>query len=354
MLKQKTPHLHKQKRRHATTKTKKAAVHRQAKRNFLQRPRPRYKGEVKSVEELYTLYPVSPTNPVPASIARPSYILPTADGSILMNDDPGQPSINPTNKVVTYNEDEITTMRHAGAIASHIRSFAGSLVRPGITTNEIDFLTHQEIIRLGAYPSPLGYHNFPKSLCTSVNNVICHGIPDERVLKEGDIINCDITIYIDGFHSDCSATFAVGDVDARGKRLMSATKESLDAAIALCYPGQNLNEIGRVVEEIANREEFGVCPSFCGHGIGREFHLPPQILHAKNNFAGKMHKNMVFTIEPIMNETPYSEYLMHNDNWTVVTIDGARSAQYEETVLITESGAEILTQHKPGYFDVKL
>lgn len=223
-------------------------------------------------------------------------------------------------------------------------------MKPGVTTDAIDKLVHDEIIRLGAYPSPLGYYGFPKSVCTSVNNVVCHGVPDMRPLEDGDIINIDVTVYVDGYHGDCSGTFLCGNVSDKYKRLVTCTREALDNAIAICKPGVQLKRIGEEVQKVAERESYGVVPGFTGHGIGADMHMAPHIFHYKNNYPGVMMPGMVFTIEPMLNETVYGDYITHHDDWTILTVDGARSAQFEETIVITEEGHEVLTKHKPGQF----
>uniref|UniRef100_A0A453PNF1 Methionine aminopeptidase n=1 Tax=Aegilops tauschii subsp. strangulata TaxID=200361 RepID=A0A453PNF1_AEGTS len=214
---------------------------------------------------------------------------------------------------------------------------------PGITTDEIDKAVHQMIIDNGAYPSPLGYCGFPKSVCTSVNECICHGIPDSRPLEDGDIINIDVTVYLNGYHGDTSATFLCGDVDDEAKKLVQVTKESLDKAISICAPGVEINRIGRTIQDHADKFKYGVVQQFVGHGVGKVFHAEPAVLHFRNNEKGRMILNQTFTIEPMLtigstNSTIWS------DDWTAVTEDGSLSAQFEHTLLITEDGVEILTQ----------
>ena len=219
----------------------------------------------------------------------------------------------------------------------------GSYLQPGITTDEIDKAVHQMIIDNGAYPSPLGYCGFPKSVCTSVNECICHGIPDSRPLEDGDIINIDVTVYLNGYHGDTSATFLCGDVDDEAKKLVQVTKESLDKAISICAPGVEINRIGRTIQDHADKFKYGVVQQFVGHGVGKVFHAEPAVLHFRNNEKGRMILNQTFTIEPMLtigstNSTIWS------DDWTAVTEDGSLTAQFEHTLLITEDGVEILTQ----------
>lgn len=234
----------------------------------------------------------------------------------------------------------------------------------GQTTDQIDELVHVLTLSNGAYPSPLHYRNFPKSVCTSVNNVACHGIPDDRPLCNGDIINVDITVgkskltqtgeenrkkrnfpfkvYLNGFHGDCSKTFLVGDVDKSGRDLVGATEFVLEETIKRVRPGQRINEIGRFIEQVSRSLKYNVIPCFIGHGIGRFFHGPPDIYHVDNPYPGILKPGMTFTIEPILTPgEPEIEIL--EDDWTAVTVDNAWTAQAEHTVLITDSGCEILT-----------
>lgn len=213
----------------------------------------------------------------------------------------------------------------------------------GITTDEIDEAVHQMIIDNGAYPSPLGYGGFPKSVCTSVNECICHGIPDSRSLEDGDIINIDVTVYLNGYHGDTSTTFFCGDVNDEVKKLVQVTKESLDKAISICAPGVEFKKIGRTIHDHADKYGYGVVQQFVGHGVGRVFHADPVILHFRNNEDGRMMLNQTFTIEPMLTMGSINP-VMWKDNWTVVTEDGSLSAQFEHTILITPDGAEIMTQ----------
>lgn len=233
-------------------------------------------------------------------------------------------------------------MRKACKIAANILKSAGSIVKVGLTTNEIDAFVHEAAIKANAYPSPLRYLDFPKSVCTSVNNVACHGIPDDRPLQDGDIINIDVTVYYGGFHGDCSKTFLVGDVDERGKYLVQATEDCLNAAIELCFPKRPINTIGKEISKVAMEKKLNVLPQFIGHGIGSYFHGPPEVLPYANNLIGLMQPGMTFTIEPILTLGGIDVELWE-DGWTIVTADNARTAQFEHTILITENGYEILT-----------
>ncbi len=243
---------------------------------------------------------------------------------------------------------EIAAMRRAGAAAAEVLMIAGDHVAPGVTTDAIDDLVHAEILRRGAYPSPLGYRTFPKSVCMSVNEVICHGIPDSRPLAAGDIVNIDVTVYLDGVHGDTSAMFYVGDVDAESRRLVQATRRSLDAAIAVVAPGTTVSAIGTAIEAVARRGRLGVVREFVGHGVGTDFHGNLQIPHyhdARN--ARPLAEGMTFTIEPMLTlGSPQVE--MWSDGWTAVTADRSRSAQFEHTLVVTADGVEILTVDPAG------
>ncbi|GFP96927.1 methionine aminopeptidase 1d chloroplastic/mitochondrial [Phtheirospermum japonicum] len=273
---------------------------------------------------------VSPGRPVPSHIPRPPYI-----------NSRKPPGIG--TKPQIHDDEGIKCMRASGKLAAQVLQYAGTLVKPGITTDEIDQAVHQMIIDNGAYPSPLSYGGFPKSVCTSVNECICHGIPDSRALEDGDIINIDVTVYLNGYHGDTSATYFVGEVDEEAKNLVKVTKECLDKAISICAPGMEYNKIGRNIHDHADKHQYGVVQQFVGHGVGRVFHSAPVILHYRNNERGRMALNQTFTIEPMLTIGSINP-VMWDDNWTVVTEDGSLSAQFEHTLLITKDGAEILTQ----------
>jgi len=239
--------------------------------------------------------------------------------------------------------EQIAGMREACRIAREVLDVAGKAVRPGVSTDEIDAIVHEESLKRGAYPSPLNYQSFPKSVCTSVNEVICHGIPDATILKEGDIVNVDVTCYVGGYHGDLSETFAVGEVDAEAKRLVKVTYDSWQAAIAICKPGVPYKQIGAAIEEVVAPSGFTIVRGFVGHGIGSAFHMPPNVVHHRNDDRnGEMAPGHTFTIEPMINEGAPS-YKEWPDKWTIVTSDGKRSAQFEHTLLITEDGVEVLT-----------
>lgn len=277
---------------------------------------------------------LSPTRRVPAEIPRPPYAV---------SGDPG-PSVSS----VTRTPDEIAAMRRTGSAAAEILLRAGEVVRPGITTDEIDQLVHDLSIAAGGYPSPLNYRGYPKSVCTSVNEVICHGIPDSRPLADGDIINIDVTLFRDGVHGDTSATFLVGDVDAESVRLVEVTHEALHLAIAAVTPGGPVSIIGQTIERHAKKHRLGVVREFIGHGVGTEFHTTLQIPHYYDRrLTTPLDVATSFTIEPMLT-LGAPEAAMWDDGWTAVTLDGTRTAQFEHTLLMTESGAERLTVTEAG------
>lgn len=273
---------------------------------------------------------VSPIRKVPAHIARPEYV--------------GKPAPAKYTEGDIWGPGEVAKIRAAGKLAAQAIALVGEHCKPGITTDELDRIGHEYLVANDAYPSALEYRGFPKSICTSVNEVICHGIPDNTVLQEGDIVNIDITAYKDGFHGDSNQTFMVGDVKEEVRLLVERTKESLARAIAAVAPGRQINIIGRTIEAYAKRFEYGVVRDFTGHGIGKAFHSGLVIPHydAAPNYATEMQVGMVFTIEPMLTLGSY-KWDMWPDNWTVLTRDKSISAQFEHTLVVTESGAEILT-----------
>jgi methionyl aminopeptidase len=266
---------------------------------------------------------------VPAHIARPEYV------------DRPMPAKFTGSEV--KDADTIARMRIAGKLAAQARELVGSHVRPGITTDELDRIGHEFLCDNDAYPSTLGYRHFPKSLCSSVNEVVCHGIPDSRVIQDGDIVNIDITAFIGGVHGDTNATFLAGEVDEESRLLVERTKEALDRAIRAVKPGRTISVIGRVIESYAKRFGYGVVRDFTGHGIGSSFHSGLVIPHYDEpHYDDVIVPGMTFTIEPMLNLGTH-EWRMWDDNWTVVTRDLKRSAQFEHTLLVTPGGAEILT-----------
>ncbi|GAA3734834.1 type I methionyl aminopeptidase [Spinactinospora alkalitolerans] len=239
--------------------------------------------------------------------------------------------------------ETIEAMRVAGRIAAQALEEVGRNVRPGVTTDELDRIGHEFLCDHGAYPSTLGYKGYPKSLCSSLNEVICHGIPDDTVLSDGDIVNIDITAYIGGVHGDTNATFLAGDVDEESRLLVERTREATARGIKACRPGRQVSVIGRVIESYARRFGYGVVRDFTGHGVGPEFHSGLVIPHYDDPRATTvMVPGMTFTIEPMITLGTV-DYDIWDDGWTAVTADRGRTAQFEHTLLITEDGAEILT-----------
>jgi methionyl aminopeptidase len=277
---------------------------------------------------------VSHRRMVPRHIDRPAYV---ATG------DPG-PSVSS----LVRTDAELDAMRRTGAIAAETLIRAGELVRPGVTTDQIDQLVHEATIARGGYPSPLGYRGFPKSVCTSVNEVICHGIPDSRPLADGDIINIDVTVWKEGVHGDTSATFLVGDVDEHSLRLVEETLAALHAGMAAVRPGTAVNAIGRAIEAHANQHGLGVVREFIGHGVGTEFHSSLQIPHFYDRRANTiLSEKVTFTIEPMLT-LGSPDIAMWDDDWTAVTLDGRRTAQFEHTLVVAADGVEVLTQTPGG------
>jgi methionyl aminopeptidase len=240
--------------------------------------------------------------------------------------------------------DQIEKIRTAGKLAAQAIELAGSSIQVGMSTNQLDVIVHDFLISNGAYPSTLGYRGFPKSCCTSVNEIICHGIPDDLEIQDGDIVNIDVTAYLDGFHGDSNQTFKVGHVSEEVSLLVDRTKESLERAIASVMPGRPINVIGRTIESYAKRFGYGVVRDFTGHGIGEAFHSGLVIPHydAAPLYSNTMEVGMVFTIEPMLTLGTH-EWDMWPDGWTVATKDKSITAQFEHTLVVTESGAQILT-----------
>jgi methionyl aminopeptidase len=277
---------------------------------------------------------VGPLRTVPTGIARPDYAA------------TGIPSDRGARAVRT--PDEITAMRIAGRVAAAALVEVGNHVRPGISTDELDRIGHEAMVAAGAYPSTLNYRGYPKSLCSSVNEVICHGIPDSRRLQDGDIVNIDVTAFIEGVHGDTSATFLVGDVDERSAALVATTRAAMHAGIDVVRPGARVHEIGRAIEAVALPEGYSVVREFIGHGIGEQFHTSLQIPHYHDpRHDTVLEPGMTFTIEPMIN-VGSAALEMWDDDWTVVTRDLQRSAQFEHTVLVTDDGHELLTVPADG------
>ncbi|KAI9513227.1 methionyl aminopeptidase [Russula earlei] len=280
-----------------------------------------------------------PQRPVPSQIPRPPYATPSARG---LSTPTGRGSSS-SDDLVRLGSSEERRLRRAARLAREVLEYAGTLVKVGSTTDALDAAVHDYIVTHSAYPSPLGYSGFPKSCCTSVNNVVVHGIPDDRPLEDGDIVNVDITVFLDGFHGDTSRTFLVGDVDELGRALVSATDEALDAGIAVCGPGKPLRSIGNAIHAVADKRGYSVSSQFSGHGIGEVFHRSPWILHHRNEEPGVMLPGHCFTIEPCLIQGFNPRSWIFPDGWTASTENCARSAQKEHMVLITEHGAEVIT-----------
>ena len=272
---------------------------------------------------------LSPRRPVPAHIPRPEYV--------------DKPAPERFTGSEVKDAETIERMRVAGRIAAQALQEVGKHVAPGVTHDELDRIGHEFLLDHDAYPSTLGYRGFPKSLCTSANEVICHGIPDSRVVEDGDIVNIDITAFIGGVHGDTNATFMTPGVSEEVRDLVERTEEALRRAIKAVKPGRQINVIGRVIEAYARRFGYGVVREFTGHGIGTSFHSGMIIAHFDDPaYDTVMEPGMTFTIEPMLNLGTH-EWEMWDDNWTVVTRDRLTSAQFEHTLLVTDTGAEILT-----------
>jgi methionyl aminopeptidase len=242
--------------------------------------------------------------------------------------------------------EELAKMRVAGRLAAEVLEMITPHVQVGVSTGELDRICHEYIVNVQqAVPAPLNYNGFPKSICTSVNQVVCHGIPsDSKVLKHGDIINIDITVIKDGFHGDTSAMFAVGRVDSHNQRLIQITQECLYRAIDIVKPGTTLGDIGHVIQSYAEANHYSVVRDYCGHGIGRVFHEEPQVMHFGKPHTGlRLEQGMTFTIEPMINAGGFRTKLNRKDGWTVTTVDRRPSAQWEHTLAVTADGCEVLT-----------
>ncbi|MGI8459222.1 MAG: type I methionyl aminopeptidase [Propionibacteriaceae bacterium] len=272
---------------------------------------------------------VSPVRHVPAAIPRPHYV--------------GHDAPDPYTGSHVQTAETIEKMRLAGRIAAQAMRAASEVVAPGVTTDELDRIGHEFLLDHHAYPSTLGYRGFPKSLCTSVNEVICHGIPDARPLEDGDLVKIDLTAYVDGVHGDNCATYFCGEVDQESRLLTERTEEALNRAIKAVRPGRQVNVIGRVIESYAKRFGYGVIRDYTGHGVHTAFHSGLVIPHYDEPlYATVIEPGMTFTIEPMISLGGYAWH-MWDDDWTVLTSDGSRVAQFEHTLVVTETGAEVLT-----------
>ena len=282
-------------------------------------------------------YKKTPRREVPKTIQCPDYAFHPKGVSEI------EESENKKKEIIVHSEEDIEEMRVVCKLGRLVLDTVHKAVNIGVTTDELDQIVHETAIENDCYPSPLNYYQFPKSVCTSVNEVVCHGIPDKRPLKSGDIVNLDVTVYHHGYHGDLNETYLVGSVDKKGKNLVKSTYNALMKAIEICKPGTRFSEIGDVINDYVEQDHFSVVKDITGHGIGKLFHTIPYILHyRKNKMDGIMKPGNIFTIEPMINEGGWKCKLW-NDNWTVVTLDGKRSAQFEHTILITEDGCEVLT-----------
>ncbi len=266
---------------------------------------------------------------MPAHIPRPEYV--------------DKPAPAPYEGSFVQDAETIERMRVAGRLAAQALQEVGRHVQPGVTTDELDRVGHEFLCDHGAYPSTLGYRGFPKSLCSSINEVICHGIPDSRPLEDGDIVNIDITAFLDGVHGDTNATFLCGDVDEESRLLVERTQEALNRGIRAVKPGRQVNVIGRVIQAYAKRFGYGVVRDFTGHGISTHFHSGLVIPHYDEPYYDTViEPGMTFTIEPMLTLGTH-EHDMWDDGWTAVTKDRRRTAQFEHTLVVTDDGAEVLT-----------
>jgi len=273
---------------------------------------------------------VSPQRSVPANIERPEYVGKIAPAKFMGSD--------------VKTPEQVQKIRNAGKIAAQAIALVGEACKPGVTTDELDRIGHEFVVSQGAYPSTLGYRGFPKSICSSLNEVICHGIPDDTVLVDGDIINIDITAFKDGFHGDSNVTFMVGDVSEEVRLLVERTHEAMMRGINAALPGRAINIIGRAIETYAKKFDYGVVRDFTGHGVGEAFHSGLVIPHYDSapHYSNEIKAGMVFTIEPMLTLGTH-EWDMWTDDWTVLTKDKSLTAQFEHTILITDNGPEILT-----------
>jgi len=274
---------------------------------------------------------VSAALPVPPHIVRPPYVAEPEAVRGWWN-----------MRIQPKSAEDAVAMRAAGKLAHATLDLAGELIKPGVTSEELEAELHQFMCDGGAYPSDLLYKGFPKSVMISVNEVICHGIPDDRPMENGDLVNVDVTLYMNGFHADTARTWVCGETDDVGRRLISATKEALDAAVAACRPGAPMKVIGDAVSDIADREGFGVVKTLVGHGIGEFFHGVPQVFHTRTNDPRKMLEGTAFTIEPVLTEGS-PDWITWDDGWTNATRDGGRAVQFEHTLMITADGCEVFT-----------
>lgn len=252
--------------------------------------------------------------------------------------------------IIRHGEEGFSAMRKAGKLGAEVLDYITDFVEPGVTTNYLNDLCAKFTEEHGALSAPLGYRGFPKSICTSVNHVICHGIPDDRKLKNGDIVNIDVTVKLDGWHGDTSRMFFVGEPSIKAKRLVNVTYEAMMIGIEMVKPGIHLGDIGHAIQEYVEKHKYSVVRDYCGHGIGKIFHTEPSVMHFGKPGTGiVLEEGMFFTIEPMVNAGDYRTVLNAKDGWTVWTKDKSLSAQFEHSVGVTKNGVEIFTASPKGY-----
>ncbi len=252
-------------------------------------------------------------------------------------------------KVTIHTANDAEGMRKAGRLAAEVLDFIGQHVQPGVTTDHLNTLCHDMIVKAGAIPAPLNYRGFPKSICTSVNHVVCHGIPSDKKLQKGDIVNIDVTVIVDGWHGDSSRMYWAGEPNVMGKRLTQVTYDAMMLGIEQVKPGNTLGDIGYAIQQYVEKHKYSVVRDYCGHGIGKIFHTSPNVMHYGKAGEGMvLEEGMFFTIEPMVNVGRYETKLSAQDGWTVTTRDRSLSAQFEHTVGVTKDGVEIFTASPKG------
>jgi methionyl aminopeptidase len=251
--------------------------------------------------------------------------------------------------ITIHSAEDAEGMRKAGRLAAEVLDYITDFVKPGVTTLRLNNLCHDMIVEHGAIPAPLNYRGFPKSICTSINHVVCHGIPDERKLENGDIVNIDVTVIVDGWHGDTSRMYWVGEVPIKAKRLTTVTYDAMMLGIAQVRPGATTGDIGHAIQSFVERHNYSVVRDYCGHGLGKIFHTEPNIMHYGTPGEGVLlREGMFFTIEPMVNVGKYATKLNEKDGWTVTTKDRSLSAQFEHSLAVTATGYEIFTQSPKG------
>ena len=256
----------------------------------------------------------------------------------------------PEENIIIHGKDDYECMRIAGKLAAEILDYIIDFVEPGVTTNYLNDLCHKMTVENGAESAPLGYKGFPKSICTSVNHVVCHGIPDDRKLKNGDIVNIDVTVKVDGWHGDTSRMYFVGDPSIKAKRLCQVTYDAMMLGIEQVKPGATLGDIGYAIQTYVEKNNYSVVRDYCGHGLGQIFHTAPSVMHFGRKGEGMiLEEGMFFTIEPMVNAGGWQTRLNHKDGWTVWTRDKSLSAQYEHSLAVTSDGFELFTASPKGF-----